>query len=410
MAVKPDRGLFGRRDFLARGGLLALAGASLGGLAVGLRSLWPRRGRRILLPVPAGRPDEYPVGQVSGRLVQEHEVWLVRSLEGFVAFAAACTHLGCRLRHHTPSGEFRCMCHGSAFSAGGEVLRGPSARPQPRRRRRAAGGPVGALPQGARRVGAAGRVRGLRRGQGAAGMSASDRNPGDPSNSDDTVNTINSSKTLDAAQLDLTAPETRTVQVDAGQGRGSSVLRSIFRHGWSDTPHNRIAAVTANLWLHLHPRRVPPQTLRFRFTLCAGGIAFLLFLVTLAVHLVRVLLTGSYKAPREFNWVVGVGLLVLTLAIAFTGYLLPYDQKGYWATTVGTHLAGAVPILGADGPGALVGQDTDLRAVLLGGSSLGPASLVRFYALHCFVLPLLCGALTALHFWRVRKDGISTPL
>jgi len=129
MAVKPDRGLFGRRDFLARGGLLALAGASLGGLAVGLRSLWPRRGRRILLPVPAGRPDEYPVGQVSGRLVQEHEVWLVRSLEGFVAFAAACTHLGCRLRHHTPSGEFRCMCHGSAFSAGGEVLRGPSARP-----------------------------------------------------------------------------------------------------------------------------------------------------------------------------------------------------------------------------------------------------------------------------------------
>jgi len=241
--------------------------------------------------------------------------------------------------------------------------------------------------------------------------------------------------------------------------RRGRLFRSIFRHGWDDTPGNRLAAVAGNLWLHLHPRRVPREALRFRFTLCAGGIAFLLFLVTVltgavllfhyrpstlhahrdvlaislevpygaflralhryagdgmvlaaVVHLVRVLLTGSYRPPREFNWVVGVGLLLLTLAMAFTGYLLPYDQKGYWATTVGTHLVGAVPVVGADGPGAVLAPGSDLKAALLGGPSLGPATLVRFYALHGFVLPLLGGLLTALHFWRVRKDGISTPL
>jgi quinol-cytochrome oxidoreductase complex cytochrome b subunit len=108
--------------------------------------------------------------------------------------------------------------------------------------------------------------------------------------------------------------------------------------------------------------------------------------------------------------VVGVFLLVVTLAIAFTGYLLPWDQKGYWATTVATELLSSTPILGADGPGSLVGADRDLRAALLGGPSVGPATLTRFYALHCFILPLLGGLGMALHFWRVRKDGISEPL
>jgi len=214
-----------------------------------------------------------------------------------------------------------------------------------------------------------------------------------------------------------------------------------------------------NFWLHLHPTRVARPALRFHFTLCAGGIAFLLFLVTVAtgavllfhyrsslehahadvlaltqevpygaflrslhryagdgmviavvVHLLRVLLTGSYRPPREFNWVVGVLLLALTLAIAFTGYLLPWDQRGYWATTVASHMLAAAPVVGADGPGALVGAERDLRAGLLGGASLGPATLVRFYALHCFVLPVAAALLSGLHFWRVRKDGLSGPL
>jgi quinol-cytochrome oxidoreductase complex cytochrome b subunit len=242
--------------------------------------------------------------------------------------------------------------------------------------------------------------------------------------------------------------------------RGRSQLhRSIFRHGWEDSPGNRLQAITSNLWLHLHPPRVPRAALPFSFTLCAGGVAFLLFLCTVAsglvllfhyrpapahahadlvalgqsvafgaflralhryagdgmiiaafVHLARVLLTGSYRAPREFNWVLGVFLLLVTLAIAFTGYLLPWDQRGYWATTVATRLLSSAPIVGGDGPGALVTSANDLRVALLGGSGVGPATLTRFYALHCFVLPLAGGLGMALHFWRVRKDGISTPL
>jgi quinol-cytochrome oxidoreductase complex cytochrome b subunit len=237
------------------------------------------------------------------------------------------------------------------------------------------------------------------------------------------------------------------------------LLRSVLRHGCEDTPQNRVQAVLTNIWLHLHPARVRRGSLRVHFTLCAGGISFLLFLVTVVtgailmfhyrpspvhahgdllllsqdvpfgaflrslhryagdgmviavfVHMVRVLLTGSYKSPREFNWVVGVVLLVLTLAIAFTGYLLPWDQKGYWATTVATNMLAGTPLVGADGPGALVSADRDLRVALLGGAAVGPATLIRFYVLHCLVLPLAAGLLMALHFWRVRKDGFSGPL
>jgi quinol-cytochrome oxidoreductase complex cytochrome b subunit len=127
------------------------------------------------------------------------------------------------------------------------------------------------------------------------------------------------------------------------------------------------------------------------------------------VHMVRVLLTGSYKPPREFNWLLGVVLLVLTLAIAFTGYLLPWDQKGYWATTVASSMLGAA-VVGADGPAAVVGPDRDLRVALLGGSTVGAPTLNRFYVLHCVVLPLVAAVLMGLHFWRVRKDGFSGPL
>lgn len=238
-----------------------------------------------------------------------------------------------------------------------------------------------------------------------------------------------------------------------------SFFRSIFRHGWDDTPTNRLQAILGNFWLHLHPTRIPRQALRFHFTWCAGGITFLLFLATVVsgfvlvfhyrphpayayrdiirlgqevsfgsfwrsihryagdgmvimvmVHTVRVILTGSYKPPREFNWVIGVILLVLTLAIAFTGYLLPWDQKGYWATTVGTQLIAATPIIGAEGPGTIVQADRDLRTALVGGVNIGSSTLLRFYAFHCFVLPLIASLLMALHFWRVRKDGISGPL
>jgi quinol-cytochrome oxidoreductase complex cytochrome b subunit len=117
------------------------------------------------------------------------------------------------------------------------------------------------------------------------------------------------------------------------------------------------------------------------------------------LHLCRVFFTGAYKPPREFNWVVGVGLLLLTLALSFTGYLLPWDQLAYWAITVGTSIVAYFPGLGPQ-----------VRYLLLGGHEIGQAALLRFYVLHCLLLPLAMAGLLAFHFWRVRKDGgLSAP-
>jgi cytochrome b6-f complex iron-sulfur subunit len=123
-----DATLFGRRDFLARGSLVCLSAAAVAGAALGLRALWPRAGAATALYVPAGRPEEYAVGQVSERLLAEHQLWVVRDAAGFYAFSARCTHLGCKLRYAPSAGEYRCMCHGSFFSADGDVQRGPAAR------------------------------------------------------------------------------------------------------------------------------------------------------------------------------------------------------------------------------------------------------------------------------------------
>jgi len=118
------------------------------------------------------------------------------------------------------------------------------------------------------------------------------------------------------------------------------------------------------------------------------------------LHMLRVFLTGSYKPPREFNWVVGVALLVLTLLLSFTGYLLPWDQLSMWAVTVSSNMAQAAPLVGSDS-----------RFVLLGARRVGEEALNRFYVLHCVAIPLAAGLLMALHFWRIRKDGgISGPL
>jgi quinol-cytochrome oxidoreductase complex cytochrome b subunit len=111
-------------------------------------------------------------------------------------------------------------------------------------------------------------------------------------------------------------------------------------------------------------------------------------------HMIRVFYTGAYLPPREFNWVVGVALLVLTLGASFTGYLLPWDQLSYWAITVGTNIAGYAP-----GAGNLI------REFLLGGREVGQSTLIRFYTLHIALLPLLITLLISVHIWRVRKDG-----
>ena len=136
--------------------------------------------------------------------------------------------------------------------------------------------------------------------------------------------------------------------------------------------------------------------------------------ITVWLHMFRVFLTGSYKPPREFNWVIGVFLVTFTLLLSFTGYLLPWDQLAMWAVTVGTNMARATPFLGNEGPFAeFVGVTPryDARALLIGGSLVGPPALLRFYVLHCIFIPLIAGALMIDHFWRIRKDGgISGPL
>ena len=105
---------------------------------------------------------------------------------------------------------------------------------------------------------------------------------------------------------------------------------------------------------------------------------------------------AAYKTPREFNWVIGVVLFLLTLGLSFTGYLLPWDQLAYWAITVGTNIAAYAPVVG-----------DQVKFLLLGGHVIGPMTLLRFYVLHCVMLPLAMLLLVSLHIWRVRKDGLS---
>ncbi|MBZ5584840.1 MAG: cytochrome b N-terminal domain-containing protein [Acidobacteriia bacterium] len=118
------------------------------------------------------------------------------------------------------------------------------------------------------------------------------------------------------------------------------------------------------------------------------------------LHMCRVFYTGSYKRPRQFNWVIGVVLLLLTLGLSFTGYLLPWDQLAFWAITVGANIGSYAPLIGGR-----------VRELLLGGHTVGESALLRFYVLHVAVLPTIVALLTMVHFWRIRKDGgLSRPV
>ena len=248
----------------------------------------------------------------------------------------------------------------------------------------------------------------------------------------------------------------------------SQVWKSIFRHDLPRDERGRAQVVLSNIFLHLHPVRMPKSGVRVRYTWCMGGLTFFIFLVetvtgillmfyyrptleyaytdiidlaeqvplgimreihrwgahlmviTVWLHMLRVFMTGSYKPPREFNWALGVILLLLTLLMSFTGYLLPWDQLAIWAITVGTNMARATPFLGHEGPGAsflalgdigLVHAGNDARFALLGGRFVGEGALLRFYVLHCLAIPFVATILMAVHFWRIRKDGgISGPM
>ncbi len=242
----------------------------------------------------------------------------------------------------------------------------------------------------------------------------------------------------------------------------TQLFKSIFRVTHDDKPRNRALGILTNVFLHLHPARINRDAVRYSYTWGMGGITFYLFIVltftgvllmfyyhptkvqafrdilylehdvpfgkllrnmhrwaahlmiiTVWLHMFRIFLTGSYKKPREFNWCVGVILLVLTMLLSFTGYLLPDDQLGFWAVTVGTGMAQASPLVGHQGPlGAEMGMTAfnDVRFALLGGSIVDANALLRAYIWHCIAIPLIISVFMVVHFWRIRKDGgISGP-
>lgn len=124
-----------------------------------------------------------------------------------------------------------------------------------------------------------------------------------------------------------------------------------------------------------------------------------LMIAACVAHMMRVYITGSFKNPRELNWIAGVVLLLLTLAFGFTGYLLPWDQKALWGSTVGSEMLGVVPFIG----GWLLG-------LLRGGADITGLTLTRFYGIHMLVLPVLVVVFLAVHFVIIRRQGISGPL
>lgn len=121
-----------------------------------------------------------------------------------------------------------------------------------------------------------------------------------------------------------------------------------------------------------------------------------LMVVVVFVHMLRVFVTASFKYPRELTWLVGVGLFLLTLGMGFTGYLLPWSQQSYWATTVGTQIAGTVPLIGGF-----------ILKVLRGGTDLSALTLQRFFSAHIWVLPAALAGLIGMHLYLIIRHGES---
>ena len=225
--------------------------------------------------------------------------------------------------------------------------------------------------------------------------------------------------------------------------RNTRVWRSVFRGGSGDSNLRRSLAVQQNVFMHLASVKVRRRALDFSVTWYLGTLSMACFLILVVTgillmlyyhpsvpqayadmkdlqfvvsagvflrnlhrwsahamvllvfaHMFKVFYRGAYRPPREFNWVVGVVLLMLTLFLSYTGYLLPWDQLAFWAITVGSNILSAVPVLGAK-----------IRFLILGGHTVNANALLRFYVLHCVILPLIAVLFLAIHFWRIRKDG-----
>ena len=124
-----------------------------------------------------------------------------------------------------------------------------------------------------------------------------------------------------------------------------------------------------------------------------------LMMITVTLHMIRVFIYGAYKKPRELNWISGVLLFLLVLAFGFTGYLLPWDQKAYWATRVGTSMMETLPVVG-----------NYAMKIVRGGEDIGALTLVRFYSFHVMFLPTITICFLIAHFFMIRKQGVSTKL
>lgn len=246
------------------------------------------------------------------------------------------------------------------------------------------------------------------------------------------------------------SPETRPTSSLVGALRDlpRNVWSSIFRNPVPSNDLERSATTFTNFFLHIHPVKVHPNSLRPIYTMGLGLASFFLFVILVLtgvalmfyyvpstaqaydrmldlrgsvafgtilrnmhrwsahgmvavvfLHMCRVFFTGAYKKPREFNWVLGVVLFLVTLLLSFTGYLLPWDQLAFWAITVGAAIAGYAPVVGKE-----------IQFLLMGGNAVGQEALLRFYVLHVAVLPVVLTLLVAVHFWRIRKDGgLSRP-
>ena len=231
--------------------------------------------------------------------------------------------------------------------------------------------------------------------------------------------------------------------------RRSAAFRSLFRQPYPTDERSRAYAVMNNVFLHLHPVRVRQHAVKFAYTFCLGGLSFFFFLVLVVtgvflmffyipsstsaytdilniqaqvpfglltrnihrcaahlmvffvfLHMMLVFYHGAYKPPREFNWVIGVLLLFFTVALSFTGYLLPWDQIAFLAVTICNNIASYVPLLSRPS-----------QLLIFGGIEVSQNTLLRFYVLHVILLPLVAAIFLAVHFWRIRKDGgISGPL
>jgi quinol-cytochrome oxidoreductase complex cytochrome b subunit len=233
------------------------------------------------------------------------------------------------------------------------------------------------------------------------------------------------------------------------------IADAAFRGGAPRTDRTRSSFVFGNVFLHLHSVRTHRWSLRWSTTMGLGIVSAAAFLITLVtgvllmfyykpypdaaydsikdiqfvvptgafirnihrwaanvmvvavlLHMTRAFYTAAYRKPREFNWLIGMALLAVTLGLSFTGYLLPWDQLAYWAITIGANIAqsprevtDALGITEQFDPGGLQ------RLLLLGSDEVGEEALIRFYLLHVMLLPLVLAALLGVHFWRVRKDG-----